>query len=398
MATSSPHLAPAVLKTSEEIELSVVMPCLNESATVGSCVRKARGAMRQHGIRGEVIVADNGSTDGSRELAAEAGAHVVPVETRGYGSALRAGIAAARGRFVLMGDADDSYDFTHLDRFVEKLREGYDLVMGNRFQGGILPGAMPPLHRYLGTPVLTAITRLFFRSPVGDINCGLRGFRKEAIEGLGLRTLGMEYAGEMIVKASTFGLRITEIPTTLAPDGRGRAPHLNTWRDGWRHLRFLLLYSPRWLFLYPGMSLLVIGTVVGVLLLRGPLAVGGVVFDVDTLLFAAMAILIGFQSVVFAMFTKVFAISEGLLPEDARLSRLFRYVTLESGLLVGALLALTGGGSWVLGLAYWQRQHFGPLDPEQTLRIVIPGVVCLTLGFQIILSSFFLSVLGMSRR
>jgi glycosyltransferase involved in cell wall biosynthesis len=398
MATSSPHLAPAVLKTSEEIELSVVMPCLNESATVGSCVRKALGAMRQHGIRGEVIVADNGSTDGSRELAAEAGARVVPVETRGYGSALRAGIAAARCRFVLMGDADDSYDFTHLDRFVEKLREGYDLVMGNRFQGGILPGAMPPLHRYLGTPVLTAITRLFFRSPVGDINCGLRGFRKEAIEGLGLRTLGMEYAGEMIVKASTFGLRITEIPTTLAPDGRGRAPHLNTWRDGWRHLRFLLLYSPRWLFLYPGMSLLVIGTVVGVLLLRGPLAVGGVVFDVDTLLFAAMAILIGFQSVVFAMFTKVFAISEGLLPEDARLSRLFRYVTLESGLLVGVLLALTGGGSWVLGLAYWQRQHFGPLDPEQTLRIVIPGVVCLTLGFQIILSSFFLSVLGMSRR
>jgi glycosyltransferase involved in cell wall biosynthesis len=386
------------MKTSEEIELSVVMPCLNESATVASCVRKALGAMQQHGIRGEVIVADNGSTDGSRELAAAAGARVVPVETRGYGSALRSGIAEARGRFVLMGDADDSYDFTHLDRFVEKLREGYDLVMGNRFQGGILPGAMPPLHRYLGTPVLTAITRLFFHSPVGDINCGLRGFRKEAIESLGLRTLGMEYAGEMIVKASTFGLRITEIPTTLAPDGRGRAPHLNTWRDGWRHLRFLLLYSPRWLFLYPGMALLVMGTVVGVLLLRGPVKVGGVVFDVDTLLFAAMAILIGFQSVVFAMFTKVFAISEGLLPEDARLSRVFRYVTLESGLLAGALLALTGGGSWILGLAFWQSQHFGPLDSEQTLRIVIPGVVCLTLGFQIILSSFFLSVLGMSRR
>jgi glycosyltransferase involved in cell wall biosynthesis len=398
MATSAPHAASSGKKTSEEIELSVVMPCLNESATVASCVRKALGAMQQHGIRGEVIVADNGSTDGSRELAAAAGARVVPVEMRGYGSALRSGIAAARGRFVLMGDADDSYDFTHLDRFVEKLREGYDLVMGNRFQGGILPGAMPPLHRYLGTPVLTAITRLFFHSPVGDINCGLRGFRKEAIESLGLRTLGMEYAGEMIVKASTFGLRITEIPTTLSPDGRGRAPHLNTWRDGWRHLRFLLLYSPRWLFLYPGMALLVMGTVVGVLLLRGPVKVGGVVFDVDTLLFAAMAILIGFQSVVFAMFTKVFAISEGLLPEDARLSRVFRYVTLESGLLAGSLLALTGGGSWILGLAFWQSQHFGPLDSEQTLRIVIPGVVCLTLGFQIILSSFFLSVLGMSRR
>jgi glycosyltransferase involved in cell wall biosynthesis len=386
------------MKASEEVELSVVMPCLNESATVASCVRKALDAMQQHGIRGEVIVADNGSTDQSRKLAEQAGARVVEVETRGYGSALRAGIAGARGRFVLMGDADDSYDFSHMDRFVEKLREGYDLVMGNRFQGGILPGAMPLLHRYLGTPVLTAISRLFFRSPVGDINCGLRGFRKKAIEGLGLRTLGMEYAGEMIVKASTFGLRITEIPTTLAPDGRGRAPHLNTWRDGWRHMRFLLLYSPRWLFLYPGMALLVFGSALSALLLRGPVVVGGVVFDVTTLLFAAMAILIGFQSVVFAMFTKVFAISEGLLPEDARMSRMFRHVTLESGLLAGVLLALTGGGAWVFGLAYLRSQHFVRLYAGQTLRIVIPGVVFFTLGFQIILSSFFLSVLGMSRR
>ncbi len=398
MATTAAHLAPSGMKASEEIELSVVMPCLNESATIATCVRKALGAMREHGIRGEVIVADNGSTDGSRQLAEEAGARVVPVQTRGYGSALRAGISAARGRFVLMGDADDSYDFTHLDRFVDKLREGYDLVMGNRFRGGILPGAMPPLHRYLGTPVLTAVTRLFFRSPVGDINCGLRGFRKEAIEGLGLRTLGMEYASEMIVKASAFGLRIAEIPTTLSPDGRGRAPHLNTWRDGWRHLRFLLLYSPRWLFLYPGTALLVLGTALGVLLVRGPLVIGGVAFDVNTLLFAAMAILIGFQSVIFAVFTKVFAISEGLLPEDPRLSRAFRYVTLETGLAVGILLVLAGGAAWILGLANWRVQHFGPLNPSQTLRIVIPGVVCFTLGFQIILSSFFLSVLGMSRR
>ncbi|MBZ5659122.1 MAG: glycosyltransferase family 2 protein [Acidobacteriia bacterium] len=374
------------------------MPCLNEGATVAGCVRKALSALQQHGIRGEVIVADNGSTDGSRELAAEAGARVVAVETRGYGSALRAGIAAARGRYVLMGDADDSYDFAHLDRFVQKLREGYDLVMGNRFQGGILPGAMPALHRYLGTPVLTMLARLFFHSPFGDLNCGLRGFRKEAFDGLGLRTLGMEFAGEMIVKASAFGLRSTEVPTTLAPDGRNRAPHLNTWRDGWRHLRFLLLYSPRWLFLYPGMTLLLLGTIVGTVLLRGPLVIGSIAFDVDTLLFAVMAILIGFQSVVFAMFTKVFAISEGLLPEDPRLSRVFRYVTLEAGLLVGVALVLAGGGAWLLGLAYWRSRHFGPLDPTQTLRIVIPGVVCLTLGFQIILSSFFLSVLGMSRR
>jgi glycosyltransferase involved in cell wall biosynthesis len=386
------------MNSGEEIELSVVMPCLNESATVAACVSKALGAIREHGIKGEVVVADNGSTDGSRELAANAGARVVPVETRGYGSALRTGIAAARGRYVLMGDADGSYDFAHLDRFVGKLREGYDLVMGNRFQGGILPGAMPPLHRYLGTPVLTGLARLFFRSPFGDLNCGLRAFRKEAIDGLDMRTLGMEFAGEMIVKACAFGLRVTEIPTTLSPDGRNRAPHLNTWRDGWRHLRFMLLYSPRWLFLYPGIVLFVAGTVLGSLLLWGPVFIGTVAFDVNTLLFAAMAILIGFQSMVFATFTKVFAISEGLLPEDPRLSRMFRYITLEAGLLAGALLALVGMAAWGVGLSYWRARHFGPLDPALTLRIVIPGLVCFTLGFQIVMSSFFLSVLGMSRR
>ena len=382
----------------DAVELSVVMPCLNESATVGICVKKAIEALEEHGIRGEVIVADNGSTDGSREIATALGARVVPIETRGYGSALRGGIAAARGRYVLMGDADDSYDFTQLDAFVGKLREGYDLVMGNRFQGGILPGAMPPLHRYLGNPVLTGIGRLFFKSPVGDFHCGLRAFRKDAIEQLELRTLGMEFASEMVVKASAFGLRITEIPTTLSPDGRDRAPHLRTWRDGWRHLRFLLLYSPRWLFLYPGIALFALGAVVSALLLPGTKMIGNVGFDVDTMLFAAMSILIGFQSIVFAMFTKVFAISEGLLPEDPRLCRLFRYVTLETGLVVGFLLLLAGTGAWMLGLEYWRSHQFGPLDPEKTLRIVIPGVVFFTLGFQIIFSSFFLSVLGMSRR
>jgi glycosyltransferase involved in cell wall biosynthesis len=382
----------------DAVELSVVMPCLNEAATVGVCVKKVRDALERHGIRGEVIVVDNGSDDGSQQIAREAGARMVPVERRGYGSALQAGIAAAHGEFILMGDADDTYDFSQLDRFVAKLREGYDLVMGNRFQGKILPGAMPPLHRYLGNPVLTGLGRLFFKSPVGDFHCGLRAFRKDAIERLGLRTLGMEFASEMIVKASRFGLRITEIPTTLAPDRRGRAPHLRTWRDGWRHLRFLLLYSPRWLFLYPGIALFVFGIALSAALLPGPRSVGNVVFDVDTLLFAAMAILIGFQSVVFATFTKVFAISEGLLPEDPRLSRMFRYITLETGLVVGILLILAGAGAWVLGLEYWRIRQFGPLDPEKTLRIVIPGVVCFTLGFQVILSSFFLSVLGMSRR
>ena len=382
----------------DDVELSVVMPCLDEAATVGICVKKAMAALELHGIRGEVIIADNGSTDGSQQIARDFGARVVPVETRGYGSALQSGIAAAQGEFVLMGDADDTYDFSQLNEFVAKLQEGFDLVMGNRFRGKILPGAMPALHRYLGNPVLTGLGRLFFKSPVGDFHCGLRAFRKDAIERLGLRTLGMEFASEMVVKATAFGLRITEIPTTLAPDRRDRAPHLRTWRDGWRHLRFLLLYSPRWLFLYPGIALFALGIVVSAALLPGPVRIGNIAFDIHTLLFAAMAILIGFQSVVFATFTKIFAISEGLLPEDPRLTRMFRYITLEVGLVAGVLLILAGAGAWVLGLEYWRIRQFGPLDPEKTLRIVIPGVVCFTLGFQVVLSSFFLSVLGMSRR
>jgi glycosyltransferase involved in cell wall biosynthesis len=387
-----------IAENRDGVELSVVMPCLDEAATVCVCVQKAMEALERHGIRGEVIVADNGSTDGSQQIARDMGARVVVVERRGYGSALLSGIAAARGQFILMGDADDTYDFSQLNEFVAKLREGYDLVMGNRFKGKILPGAMPPLHRYLGNPVLTGLGRLFFKSPVGDFHCGLRAFRKDAIERLGLRTLGMEFASEMIVKAAAFGLRVTEIPTTLAPDRRGRPPHLRTWRDGWRHLRFLLLYSPRWLFLYPGIALFALGIMVNAFLLPGPRRIGNVVFDVHTLLFAAMAILIGFQSVVFATFTKIFAISEGLLPEDPRLTRMFRYITLEVGLILGILLILAGAGAWILGLEYWRIREFGPLDPEKTLRIVIPGVVCFTLGFQVVLSSFFLSVLGMSRR
>ena len=395
---SNPRGAPLSPLTVKDIQLSVVMPCLNESATVGTCVSKALETMQRHGIRGEVIVADNGSTDGSQQIASDHGARVVKVETKGYGSALRAGISAAQGQFILMGDADDSYDFTQLPAFLSKLEEGYDLVMGNRFQGEILAGAMPPLHRYLGNPVLTGIGRLFFKSPLGDFHCGLRAFRKDAIERLQLRTLGMEFASEMIVKAARFGLRVTEIPTTLSPDGRNRAPHLRTWHDGWRHLRFLLLYSPRWLFLYPGIASLLLGISVSVWLLPGPRMIGTVGFDVHTLLFAAMAILIGFQSILFATFSKVFAISEGLLPEDERLNRLFAYVTLEVGLVVGFLLVLGGAGAWVFSLEYWRLHHFGALDPEKTLRIVIPGVVFFTLGFQIILSSFFLSVLGMARR
>ena len=384
-------------KASEALEVSVVMPCLNESETLAACVAKAKSTIEKLGLRGEVIVADNGSKDGSVEIAEQMGARVVHVSARGYGSALRGGIRAARGEFIIMGDADDSYDFTGIGPFIDKLREGFDVVMGNRFKGGIAPGAMPFLHKYLGNPVLTGIGRLFFGSSCGDFHCGLRAFRKAAIERLGLRTTGMEFASEMVVKATIFGLRVAEVPTTLSKDGRSTPPHLRTWRDGWRHLRFLLLYSPRWLFLYPGIILCLAGFLLSLWLLPGPRMIGSLKLDFHTLLFGAMAILIGFQSIAFATFSKIFAISEGLAPEDQRLNRLFPYITLEVGLAVGAFLAMAGIGLWAFGLSYWEAQHFGLLDPERTLRIVIPGFVSLTLGVETILASFFLSVLGMAR-
>src|ERR1017187_840678 len=316
-------------------EISVVMPCLNEAQTLPFCIEKIQRTFVDHGICGEVIVADNGSSDGSIGSAQRLGARVVSVAAKGYGSALMGCIGAARGTYVVMGDADDSYDFRSIPDFLGKLRQGFDLVMGNRFKGGIAPDAMPLLHKYLGNPILTLIGRLFFKAPCGDFHCGLRGFKKEAYERMGLRTTGMEFATEMIVKATLLDLRISKIPTTLSVDGRSRPPHLRTWRDGWRHLRFMLLYSPRWLFLYPGALLIVAGTMTGVWLLAGPRAIGDVTFDVDTLLYAAMAILLGFQAMSFATFTKIFAISEGLLPEDARLNWLFRFITLEVGLVVG---------------------------------------------------------------
>jgi glycosyltransferase involved in cell wall biosynthesis len=389
--------AALVASPSEAIEVSVVMPCLNESETIGICIKKAQQTMERLKLRGEVVIGDNGSDDGSQQIARDLGARVIPIAKRGYGAASQGAIAAARGRFVVMGDSDDSYDFTQLGSFVDKLKEGYDLVLGNRFRGGILPGAMPPLHRYLGNPVLTTIGRLFFKCPVADFHCGLRAFRKTAIQRLQLQTVGMEFASEMVVKATLFGLRITEIPTTLSPDGRSRAPHLRSWRDGWRHLRFLLLYSPRWLFLYPGIIVFVVGILGSIWLLPHSRTVGKISFDVDTLLFFAMAILIGFQSINFAAFSKIFAITRGLLPADPRMSRAFRYITLETGLLVAGLLLAAGLGFWAVGLGYWSQVHFGRLDPLKELRIVIPGIVFLTLGFQVMLSSFFLSVLGMER-
>jgi glycosyltransferase involved in cell wall biosynthesis len=379
-------------------EVSIVMPCLNEAETLAACIDKARRFLHDARVAGEIVVADNGSTDGSPALAARLGARVVHVSARGYGHALTGGIAAAQGRYVIMGDADDSYDFSDLMPFVERLRAGDDLVMGNRFTGGIRPGAMPASHRYLGNPVLTAIGRLFFQSPCGDFHCGLRGFNKAAVSRLDLRTTGMEFASEMIVKATLHKLRISEVPTTLSPAGRRRPPHLRTWRDGWRHLRFLLLYSPRWLFLYPGALLMVLGAVAGAWLLPAPRTIGTVTFDVHTLLYAAMSVLIGFQAITFAVLTKVFAISEGLLPEDPRLSAVFRWITLEVGLFVGAVAVVVGivGSAHALGL--WGERSFGSLDPRQTLRTVIPAITCLTLGCQIVFASFFLSVLGLRRK
>lgn len=380
------------------LELSIVMPCLNEAETVARCVEKAQHSLAKLGISGEVVVADNGSTDGSNAIATSLGARVVRVEARGYGNALMAGIAASRGQYIIMGDADDSYDFGNLEPFVEKLREGFDLVMGNRFKGGIRPGAMPPLHRYLGNPVLTAIGRLFFRSACGDFHCGLRGFKKVAIIKLDLRTTGMEFASEMVVKGTLHKLRITEVPTTLSPDGRSRPPHLRSWRDGWRHLRFLLLFSPRWLFLYPGVTLMLVGLITGLWLLPGRKTIDGITFDIHTLLFAALAIIIGFQAVNFAVFTKVFAVSEGLLPENPRFSRVLDTLTLEMGLLVGGLLLAIGIGGSAYALTGWEARSFGNLDPTSTMRVVIPSVTALMLGFEIVLSSFFLSILRMKRR
>lgn len=379
-------------------ELSVVMPCLNEAETLEVCIAKASRALSELNLSGEIIVADNGSTDGSQGIASRMGARLVSAQAKGYGSALMAGISAARGRFIIMGDADDSYDFSELRPFVEKLRSGYDLVMGNRFKGGIAPGAMPALHRYLGNPVLTAIGRLFFQSPAGDFHCGMRAFQKAAVMKMDLRTTGMEFASEMVVKATLQKMRIAEVPVTLSPDGRSRRPHLRRWRDGWRHLRFLLLYSPRWLFLYPGLLLMLGGLVAGSWLLSGPIYIGRVGFDVQTLLYAAVAVVIGFQAMIFALFTKVFAISEGLLPEDQKINKLFRIITLERGIITGTVLVLGGLAGSIYAVSFWDEKSFGPLDPSKTLRIIIPSITALIVGCQTILSSFFLSVLVLRRR
>ena len=382
----------------QAVGLSVVLPCLNEAETIGTCITKAQRSMKELGIDGEVLVADNGSNDGSQQIARQLGARVIDVPVKGYGSALLGGIAAARCEFVVMADADDSYDLSRLGPFVDGLRGGADLVMGNRFLGGIERGAMPKLNRYLGNPVLTRVGRLLFRSPSGDFHCGMRAFRRSSILSLGLRTAGMEFASEMVVRATLAKHQIVEVPVTLSADGRTRAPHLRPWRDGWRHLRFLLLYSPRWLFLYPGIALMLGGTALGVALLPGPLHIGSVGLDVNAFVYCAVAVIIGFQAVTFSAFARAFAASQGLLPPSENVERLFRVVTLEVGLAVGALLFLAGLGLSIYTVAFWSGRSFGALSTSSTIRLVVPAATFMILGLETVLASFFLSILGINRR
>lgn len=378
------------------MELTILMPCLNEAETLAVCIRKASAFLNRSGIDGEIVIADNGSTDGSQDIATAHGARVVPIPVRGYGSALIGGIRAARGRYVIMADSDDSYDFSALDPFVEKLRQGWQLVMGNRFRGGIAPGAMPWLHRYLGNPVLTTIGRVFFNSPCGDFHCGLRGFDRAAILGLDLQAGGMEFASEMVVKATVHKLRITEVPTRLSPDGRSRPPHLRSWRDGWRHLRFLLLFSPRSLFLYPGAFLFAAGLILTAWLLPAPRQVAGVSLDIHTLLYTSVATVIGVQAMLFWVFAKIYGQRERIVPPDPKFDAALRAATLERALIAGGLLLLLGLGLGVRALSNWHSQGFGDLSPDAAMRIVIPSATSMLLGMQLIYSAFFLTLLGIS--
>ena len=398
MTTTTLHRTSQFPTSTTEIELSIVLPCLNEAETLEICLQKALDFLKREEISGEVIVADNGSADGSQEIAARYHVHIVNVVERGYGSAIYHGTLSARGRYIIMGDSDNSYDFSNLMPFLEKLRDDYDLVMGNRFLGGIQQGAMPWKNRWIGNPILSGIGRLFFRCPVGDFNCGLRGYSIAAFRALDLRTVGMEFASEMVIKSTLLGQRIAEVPTTLSPDGRSRPPHLRPWRDGWRHLRFMLLYSPRWLFLYPGTLLVLIGLIGCLRLVIGPLSVNGLVFDVQTLLFAAIAVLIGSQLLFFAIFSKMFAVAGGLLPADIGQSRITKNIGLEHGLVFGILLTIAGFTGSIVSLLYWRSHGFGELDARQALRIVIPAALSLALGVQVIFSSFLISILELTLR
>jgi hypothetical protein len=390
--SQSPGAAPGELSS---LELTILMPCLNEAETVAICVTKARAFLQRTGIDGEVLVADNGSADGSAEIAREAGARVVRIGRKGYGSALLGGILAARGTFVIMADADDSYDFSQLDPFVESLRAGNSLVVGHRFRGGIRPGAMPALHRYLGNPVLSFAGRLFFSSRIGDFHCGLRGVDRSAVLKLGLSASGMEFASEMIVKATLAGWRIAEVPTVLSPAGRSRPPHLRSWRDGWRHLRFLLMMTPRWLMLYPGAALIVLGTVAEGAILRGKVAIHGVGFDIHTMLYAAGATVLGVQLVLFSLLARIVGVLKNLLPMSRPLSRFLCVFTLERGMLLGLTLGLAGFALAVYSVGSWAHTGLGALDPTGMMRVAIPSVTLMLTGAEIFFASFLLGFIDL---
>lgn len=381
----------------EKLVVTALMPCLNEAETIAICVKKAKACIERMGVAGEVVVADNGSTDGSIELALQHGARVVHQPIKGYGAALMAGIEVARGEIIVMGDSDDSYDWTAFDPLVKKAQEGYDLVMGNRFKGEIKPGAMPFLHKYLGNPVLSFLGRLFFKVPVGDFHCGMRAFRKDAIQRIKLESLGMEFASEMVVKAALHDLRFVEVPLTLRPDGRSRPPHLRTWRDGWRHLKFLLLYSPRWLFLLPGLAMLFLGALGLTMISQQSVFVGRFGLDIHSLAYAGAATVLGTQMALFAVFTKLLGIRSGWLPPDPAFENLVQKVSLEAGLILAIFLFVLGMLLTVQAFSAWSATHFSALDPRITMRKVVPAVTALTLSGEILLASFFLEVIRVRR-
>ena len=392
MTDALPYDRTAEGSTLSPLELTILMPCLNESETISVCVAKAKAFLARTGIAGEVLIADNGSSDDSVALAQLGGARVIAVAERGYGAALRAGVAAAHGRFVVMGDADDSYDFSGLDPFIAKLRSGCDLVMGNRFVGGIAPGAMPFLHRYLGNPVLSFIGRVFFGAKIGDFHCGLRGFRRDAILGLDLRTSGMELASEMVVRAAVGNLNIAEVPTTLAVDGRSRPPHLRTWHDGWRHLRFLLMFSPTWLFLYPGLILLAFGIIGTATLLPGMFYIGGIGIDIHTYVVGCISILLGLQSIGFAIVARRFGTAFGFMPASQRFGTLLERITLERVLATAAVLLVFGLAGLVWCLLKWASLDFGALQYASLLRILMLSLTAVAAAMQLAFTAFLAGI------